>query len=106
VKPFLRPTDRGKLAPVGWVAEPAGRWAGKDVDVVYDPRRHQVLVVRSAVPDATRRTLGAAGFRRLAVDGTQELWARDRLAVVDAALARIDRSAARGRSAEAWGLGL
>jgi hypothetical protein len=106
VKPFLRPTDRGKLAPVGWLAEPAGKWGGKEVDVVYDPRRHQVLVVRSAVPDGTRSSLGAAGFRRLAVDGAQELWVRDRIAVARAALDRLDRAAGQRRSAEVRGLGL
>jgi hypothetical protein len=106
MKPFLRPTDRGKLAPVGWVAEPAGHWGGKEVDVVYDPRRHQVLVVRSAVPDGTRSSLGAAGFRRLAADGAQELWVRDRLAVARAALDRLDRAAGPRRSAELRGLGL
>jgi hypothetical protein len=106
VKPFLRPIDRGKLAPVGWVAEPAGRWGGKEVDVVFDPTRHQVLVVRSAVPDGTRSSLGTAGFRRLAVDGTQELWVRDRLTVARAALDRLARAASRHRSAEVRGLGL
>ena len=58
MKPFLRPTDRGQLAPVGWVSEPAGRWAGKEVDVVYDPRRHDVAFVRHDLGETVRE-----GFR-------------------------------------------
>ncbi len=31
MKPFLRATDRARLAPAGWVSEPAGVWAGRQV---------------------------------------------------------------------------
>ena len=37
MKPFLRPTSRARLAPVGWTSEPAGQCAGREVEVVYDP---------------------------------------------------------------------
>ena len=50
MKPFLRATDRAPLAPVGWTATPAGTWDGKTVDVVYDPRRHDVLFLRKDLP--------------------------------------------------------
>ena len=33
MKPFLRATDALRLAPVGW-SEPAGTWAGRQVEVV------------------------------------------------------------------------
>ena len=69
MKPFLRPTDRGKLAPVGWVSEPAGRWAGREVDVVYDPRRHDVAFVRHGVGYDVRDGFREVGYRRVAVDG-------------------------------------
>lgn len=69
MKPFLRPSDRARLAPAGWVSEPAGRWAGGPVEVVFDPRQHQIVMVRDDPGDTTRAVLVAEGFRCLAVDG-------------------------------------
>lgn len=89
MKPFLRPTDRARLAPVGWVSKPAGKWAGREVVVVYDPRQHQVLMVRSDPGDMTRALLGDAGFHRLAADGTQEIWMRNRPAAVEPRRTRV-----------------
>lgn len=106
MKPFLRPTDRGRLAPVGWVAEPAGRWAGAEVEVVYDPRRHNVLLLRSNVSDVVRTAAADTGYRRVGMDGTQEMWVRDRLAATRAVLERLDRSPERQRAAETRGLEL
>jgi hypothetical protein len=80
VKPFLRATDRARLAPVGWVSEAAGTWAGRQVEVVFDPRQHQIVMVRNEPGDTTRAVLGGEGFRRLAVDGQQEMWVRNRSA--------------------------
>jgi len=88
VKPFLRPTSRARLAPVGWTSEPAGQWAGREVEVVYDPRQHQVVLCRNDPGDRTRAELAGAGYRRCASDGTQEMWVRDRSAEVTAALER------------------
>jgi hypothetical protein len=56
VKPFLRATDRARLAPVGWVSEPAGVWAGREVEVVFDPRQHQIVMVRNEPGDTTARS--------------------------------------------------
>jgi hypothetical protein len=86
VKPFLRPTSRARLAPVGWKSEPAGQWAGREVEVVYDPRQHQVVLCRNDPGDHTRAELSGAGYRRCASDGTQEMWVRDRGAAAGAAL--------------------
>lgn len=80
MKPFLRATDRARLAPVGWVSEPAGVWAGRQVEVVFDPRQHQIVMVRNEPGDRTRAVLAGEGFRRLAVDGQQEMWVRNRAA--------------------------
>ena len=88
MKPFLRPTSRARLAPVGWTSEPAGQWAGREVEVVYDPRRHQVVLCRNDPGDRTRAELAGAGYRRCASDGTQEMWVRDRSAEAAAALER------------------
>ncbi|MBK5224109.1 MAG: hypothetical protein JJE52_14790 [Acidimicrobiia bacterium] len=87
MKPFMRPTDRARLAPVGWVAEPAGQWAGREVEIVYDPRRHDVVVVRDEPNDTTRAGIAESGYRRIAVEGRQEMWVRDR---VDTAQVRLD----------------
>ena len=88
MKPFLRATDRARLAPVGWVSEPAGVWAGRQAEVVYDPRQHQIIMVRNEPGDTTRATLAGEGFRRLAVDGQQEMWMRDRGHAADQARER------------------
>jgi len=94
MRPFLRPADRGRLAPVGWVAEPAGRWGGRTVDIVYDPERHDCLLARNRLPGHLKAGFAGAGYRRVATDGEQELWVRDRADAARAALARLDRKAA------------
>lgn len=105
MKPFLRPTSRARLAPVGWVSEPAGRWADREVEVVYDPRQHQVVLFRNEPNDQTRTELAGAGYRRYAADGHQEMWVRDK---ASQASALLDRAAAtevqRGMGMEARGL--
>jgi hypothetical protein len=92
VRPFLRPVERGKLAPVGWVSESAGRWGGREVDVVYDPCRHDVLLVRHDPGDDARRGFREIGFRRVAIDGRNEMWGRDRLAAVTARMDQVGGS--------------
>lgn len=77
MKPFLREVGRARLAPVGWTAQPAGVWAGREVEVVFDPERHQVTKFMAPPPLATKTTMAAEGFRRVASDGHQELWVRD-----------------------------
>jgi hypothetical protein len=106
VKPFLRATDRGQLAPVGWVSEPAGQWAGKEVDVVYDPRRHDVAFLRGEPGNNIRDGFRDTGYRRVAVDGTNEMWVRDRLAATIDALDRVARPVERQRSADLGGRSL
>lgn len=89
MRPFLRPTDRARLAPVGWVSKPAGLWAGRKVEVVFDPRQHQIVMARNDPGDTTRAALAAEGFRRLAVDGRQEMWVRDRATEAEQTPARV-----------------
>jgi hypothetical protein len=52
-------------------------WAGREVEVVYDPARHQVVLFRNDPGDTTRAELADAGYRRYASDGHQEMWVRD-----------------------------
>lgn len=100
MKPFLRPTYRARLAPVGWVSEPAGQWSGKEVEIVYDPRRHQVLLVRNDIGDQSRTAIAGTGYRRFAVDGHQEMWVRDRVAQTQARLDRLERGHSPERATE------
>ena len=86
MKPFLRPVDRGQLAPVGWEAEPAGLWKGREVDVVYDPNRHRVLVVRGDLESSTETALRADGWTRQIQTADNSLWVCDE---VELAKARI-----------------
>lgn len=106
MKPFLRATDRGKLAPVGWVSEPAGQWAGKEVDVVYDPRRHDVAFVRGDAGDEARAGFRGVGYRRVSIDGANEMWVRDRIEVVSSAMDRVERQLGREHSADIGGQSL
>ena len=96
MKPFLRRSDRGQLAPVGWVSQPAGLWGGQAVDIVFDPDRHDCLLTRTAMPDHLRAGFAGAGYRRIASDngGGQELWVRDRADAARAALGRLDHAVA------------
>jgi hypothetical protein len=106
VKPFLRASDRARLVPVGWIAEPAGLWAGRQVEVVYDPRQHQVVLVRNEPGDKTRVMLAGEGYRRLAVDGQQEMWIRDCAAAVERDHARVVSLQPQTKAASVQGRGL
>ena len=107
MKPFLRATNRARLAPVGWVSEPAGTWAGRQVEVVFDPRQHQIVMVRNEPGDTTRAVLAGDGFRRLAVDGQQEMWVRHRAAeAAQQPPGRVVSIEAKPKAAQAQGRGL
>lgn len=43
---------------------------------MFDPSQHQIVLLRNAPSDPTRMVLADQGFRRLAVDGSQEMWMR------------------------------
>lgn len=97
VRPAVRP-DAGagghEVVPDGWVVEPAGLWRGRAAEVVYDPRRHDVIITEGVRHDATEATLRADGWQRCAIDGPKGLWARHRLVAARGALARLDHAAA------------
>lgn len=79
--PYLRPADPdgGPQPPPGCVASPIGRWEGVEREVVYNPRRHDILVVRGPAGDVDR-SLPDAGFSSHARAPEGHLWIRDRLA--------------------------
>lgn len=106
MKPFLRANDRARLAPVGWVSEPAGVWAGRQVEVVFDPRQHQLVMVRNEPGDTTRAALAVEGFHRLAVDGQQEMWLRDRANAMEQTPDRVTAIHTTPKAASHGGRGL
>jgi hypothetical protein len=57
----VRPLGTDGPTPHGWRAKPAGRWAGRDVEVVDDPRRHDVLVATNGLPDRQWEALRPPG---------------------------------------------
>lgn len=81
-------------------------WAGREVEVVYDPRQHQIVMVRNEPGDTTRVTLAGEGFRRLAVDGQQEMWVRDRATVAEQRQGRVVSIEPKVKAAQLQGRGL
>lgn len=83
--PFLRTATRmaarAKPTPDGWQVEQAGRWRGRQVEVVFDPRRHDVALLRGAQPPRVAAALRAEGWRCRGIDGDNQWWSRDRVAV-------------------------
>jgi hypothetical protein len=82
-----------EVVPDGWVVESAGLWRGRAAEVVYDPRRHDVMITDGVGHDATEASLRADGWERCAIDGRKGLWARDRQVAARGALARLDQVA-------------
>ncbi|HET7487960.1 MAG TPA: hypothetical protein VFJ85_08530 [Acidimicrobiales bacterium] len=81
MNPFLRAVDpeHPDVPPPGQVAEPAGTWGGRQSEVVFDPRRHDVAFIRgTTTPELTDR-LASAGWVHQASDGDCQFWVRDRL---------------------------
>jgi hypothetical protein len=37
----------------GWTTEQAGQWQGHEVELVYDPRRHDVMLVQTEGESST-----------------------------------------------------
>lgn len=76
--------------PPGWVAEPVGLWDGHRQEVVYQPRRHDVLVMRGrASPDVETALPGAGWTRARETDGAV-MWVRDRVQAARDALQRLE----------------
>lgn len=86
----------GGPVPPGWIAEPVGRWHGRQAEVVYDARRHDIMFTHEVGGDVVG-TLEADGWRRYASDTGRIAWTRDRVTATQAALTRLDEAAALGR---------
>lgn len=80
--PYLRPAppdgDPSAPCPPGHIAEPAGLWNDRQVEVVYDPTRHDVCFMRGCAGDGVQDGLQSSGWEPTASDGRSQLWIRDR----------------------------
>ena len=47
MNPYLRPLETNVPQPEDWTVEPAGPWKGHEVEIVYNPRRHDVMAASS-----------------------------------------------------------
>ncbi len=93
--PYLRPLspdDAPAPCPPGHTVEPAGTWRGRPVELVYDPRRHDVAFLRGTTTVDLRSGMVATGWSPQASDGDTQLWVRDRLAM---ARRRLERTSVR-----------
>jgi len=73
--------------------------AGEQIQGDVTSLRDEILGARrgNEAGDHTRTVIAGEGFRRIAVDGVQELWVRDRVAVAQARLDRLQRSPGQER---------
>jgi hypothetical protein len=100
--PYLRPAPPegtpSPTCPQGWVAEPIGRWDGQFREVVYQPRRHDILIVRGPPSPKVEGALPGTGWAQAhATDGAR-MWVRDRLALTRDALDRLQHRPAPART--------
>jgi len=51
------------------------------MEVVYDPRRHDVAFLRGGVSAKVRDGLASTGWHHQRSDGATEMWTRDRAAL-------------------------
>jgi hypothetical protein len=94
MNPYLRPLDSTAPTPSGWTVEPAGPWNGHQVEVAYDPTRHDVMLVRgTTADDIDNNDLEHIGYQFIATDGQTWLWYRDRLVTARTNLERADTRA-------------
>ena len=98
-EPYLRPAapdgQPGPPCPPGHEAQAAGVWRGKQMDVVYDPRRHDVALIRGGLSVPAREGLAKTGWRLRMKDGDSEMWTRDRMVV---ARTRLERAVSAPRA--------
>lgn len=92
--PYLRtirsPRGPRPLTPPDHTTARVGEWNGRPTEVVFDPNRHDVVCIRGHLSADVIRGLDATGWDLRLTDGVNELWVRDRAALVRA---RLDRAA-------------
>lgn len=94
-EPFLRPgppEGRPPLeCPPGWASEPAGVWDGRHMEVVYNPRRHDVLFVRGQLSAEVESELPSIGYGQARAATDVRMFVRDRSAAVGASLDQLEQ---------------
>lgn len=92
-QPYLRPAfpegTPSPDCPPGRQAEPAGVWHGQAMEVVYDPARHDVVFLRGEQSTAVHRGLAGNGYESVLIDGPNQMWVRDRIALARRRLERV-----------------
>lgn len=88
-------------SPPGWSVEPAGLWRGAVSEIVFDPRRHDIVFLRGAVDTTVTQSLSGCGYERLGADNGNQLWVRDRVQpaprpLVTVSSVRLDRRGLSG----------
>lgn len=94
-EPYLRPAPPEgappQPCPPGWAAEPAGIWDGRHQEVVYNPRRHDVVIVRGGLSPSVEASLPGIGYAEALSSDDARMWVRDRFAMTRAALDRLEQ---------------
>ena len=102
--PYLRPAppegELGPACPPGWVAESVGRWDGHPQEIVYQPRRHDILIVRGEPSPKIESALPGTGWAQTHETDGARLWVRDRVALTRDALDRLEHRPAPARTLE------
>ena len=98
--PYLRhapPVDAPpNPCPDGHEVQPAGLWNGSQMEVVYDPRQHDVLFLHGGTEDPDIHDgLARTGWSHAQSDGPTQMWIRDRAVAAQAALASASSAPAR-----------
>lgn len=92
-EPYLRPAPPEGAPPLpcppGWSSEPAGIWDGRHQEVVYNPRRHDVVIARGPMSPGFEAALPGIGYAEARRGDEARMWVRDRFAMTTAALDRL-----------------
>lgn len=86
-RPYLRSAGSTNPLHPGWSTHPAGRFDNVDVEVAFDPRRHDVCHALTPLAAEVAAGIATHGWRlHAALDGGRELWVRERPAASRARL--------------------
>lgn len=101
--PYLReapPDGQPPLeCPPGWVAEPIGVWDGRQAEIVYNPRRFDICIVRGPESPPVEQPLAANGYSQQFNNGPDaRMWVRDRVERAREDLARMEDRPAPART--------
>ncbi len=94
-EPYLRPSPPEGAPPLGcaegWAVEPAGLWDGRHMEVVYNPRRHDVVFIRGHLSPSVESALPSVGYAETGSADGVRMFVRDRSAATRAALDRLEQ---------------